>query len=140
MPTECQPPSKRQAEKGRQRRGPPPRPLTAPLSGTEWVEWMSHRKWRETKQQPGTAGPGNILGCCLVSLCFLYDIHSNGSIVRHDSGGGGVPPELRAALPNVVWSRQEDPSDDDDDDKVGREPETVNCVHGVPCPRKPELG
>ena len=37
---------------------------------------MSHRKWKETKQQPGTAGPGNILGCCLVSLCFLCDIHS----------------------------------------------------------------
>ena len=37
---------------------------------------MSHRKQKETKQQPGTAGPGNILGCCLVSLHFLRDIHS----------------------------------------------------------------
>ena len=37
----------------------------------EWIEWMSHRKREETKQQPGTARPGNILGCCLVSLCFL---------------------------------------------------------------------
>ena len=44
--------------------------------GTEWMEWMSHRKRKETKQQPGTAGPGNILGCCLVSLRFLCDIHS----------------------------------------------------------------
>ena len=35
---------------------------------------MSHRNWKETKQQPGTAGPGNILGCCLVSLRFLSDI------------------------------------------------------------------
>ena len=40
------------------------------------TEWMSHRKQKDTKQQPGTAGPGNILGCCLVSLCFLCDIHS----------------------------------------------------------------
>ena len=24
------------------------------------TEWMSHRKRKETKQQPGTAGPGNI--------------------------------------------------------------------------------
>ena len=31
---------------------------------------------KETKQQPGTAGPANILGCCLVSLRFLCDIHS----------------------------------------------------------------
>ena len=37
---------------------------------------MSHMKWKETKQQSGTAGPGNILGCCLVSLSFLCDIHS----------------------------------------------------------------
>ena len=30
---------------------------------------MSHRKRRETKQQPDTAGPGNnILGCCIVPL------------------------------------------------------------------------
>ena len=37
---------------------------------------MAHRKWKETKQQPGTAGPGNILGCCLVSLHFLCDVLS----------------------------------------------------------------
>ena len=35
-------------------------------------EWRGKRK--ETKQQPGTAVPGNILGCCLVSLSFLCDI------------------------------------------------------------------
>ena len=34
------------------------------------------RKQKETKQQPGTARPGNIHGCCLVSLNFLWDIHS----------------------------------------------------------------
>ena len=37
---------------------------------------MAHRKWQETKQQPDTAGPGSILGCCSVSLRFLCDIHS----------------------------------------------------------------
>ena len=42
---------------------------------TEWMELMSHRKRKETKQQPGTDGPGNILGCCFVSLRFLWDIH-----------------------------------------------------------------
>ena len=36
---------------------------------------MSHRQWKETKQQPGTAEQGNILGCCLVSSCLLCDIH-----------------------------------------------------------------
>ena len=30
----------------------------------EWIEWMSHMKRKETKQQPGTAGPSNILGFC----------------------------------------------------------------------------
>ena len=28
--------------------------------------WMAHRKWKENKQQPGRAGPGNMLGCCLL--------------------------------------------------------------------------
>ena len=46
----------------------------------EWMEWMSHRKQKETKQQPVTAGPGNILGCCLVYLSFLCDIHSIHSV------------------------------------------------------------
>ena len=39
------------------------------------MEWMPGRKQKETKQQPGTAGPYIILGCCLVSLRFLCDIH-----------------------------------------------------------------
>ena len=44
---------------------------------TEWMEWMSHRERKlSSSRQPGTAGPGNILGCCLVSLCLLCDIHS----------------------------------------------------------------
>ena len=47
---------------------------------TGWMGWMSPRKWKETKQQPGTAGPGNILGCCLVSFRFLRDIHSIHSV------------------------------------------------------------
>ena len=35
---------------------------------------MAHRIWKETKHEPGTVGPGNILGCCLVSFHFLWDI------------------------------------------------------------------
>ena len=64
---------------------------------TEWMEWMSHRKRKETKQQPGTAGPGNMLGCCLVSHCLLYDIHSthpvhvNERVVYQRLGGGNLP-------------------------------------------------
>ena len=32
---------------------------------------MAHRKWKEAKQLPGTAGPGNMLGCCLIFFHFL---------------------------------------------------------------------
>ena len=35
---------------------------------------MAHGKWKETKLQPGTAGPGNMLGCSLVSFHFLWAI------------------------------------------------------------------
>ena len=40
---------------------------------------MAHRIWKETKQQPGTAGKGNMLGCCLVSFHFLWAILSSTS-------------------------------------------------------------
>ena len=36
------------------------------------VDSLPHRKWREIQQQPGTAGPGNMLGCCLISFHFLW--------------------------------------------------------------------
>ena len=32
------------------------------------------RMERTTKQQPGTAGPGNMLGCCFVSFHFQWAI------------------------------------------------------------------
>ena len=35
---------------------------------------MAHRKWKETKLQPGTAGPGNMLGCCLFYFHFLLGL------------------------------------------------------------------
>ena len=35
---------------------------------------MAHKKWKETKQQPVAAGPGNMLGSCLVSFHFLWAI------------------------------------------------------------------
>ena len=38
------------------------------------MEWMAHRKWRETKQQPSRARSGHQIRCCLVSLHFLCDI------------------------------------------------------------------
>ena len=48
------------------------------------VDRMAHRKWKETKQQPGTAGPGNLLGCCLVSFNFLLAILSTGTVHVHE--------------------------------------------------------
>ena len=33
---------------------------------------MAQRKFKETKLQLGTAGPGNILGCCLIFFLFLW--------------------------------------------------------------------
>ena len=50
------------------------------IDGHKTTEWMAHRKRKETKQQPGTVRPDNILGCCLVSLRFLCDIHSTHSV------------------------------------------------------------
>ena len=37
---------------------------------------MSHRKWREIKQQPSRARQGQEISCCIVALHFLCDILS----------------------------------------------------------------
>ena len=42
---------------------------------------MAHRKWKEAKQQPGTAEPGNMLGCCLNSFHFLWAILSTSTVL-----------------------------------------------------------
>ena len=47
---------------------------------TVFVLRMSHRKWKDTKQHPGTAGPGNMLGCCLISFQFLWAILSTSTV------------------------------------------------------------
>ena len=44
------------------------------------MEWMWHRKWRETKQNPSMFPGPAVPGCCLVSFCFLCDIHSIHSV------------------------------------------------------------
>ena len=40
------------------------------------MECMSHRKQRETKQQPSMLPGPAVPGCCFVSFCFPHSIHS----------------------------------------------------------------
>ena len=44
------------------------------------VDRMSHKKWRETKQQPSRARTGHQISCCLLLLHFLCDILSTGTL------------------------------------------------------------
>ena len=44
------------------------------ISYTACGHRIAHRKWKEIKLQPGTAGPGNMLGCCFFSFHFLWAI------------------------------------------------------------------
>ena len=41
---------------------------------------IAHSIWKETMQEPGTAGPGIMLGCCLVSFHFLWAILSTSNV------------------------------------------------------------
>ena len=68
-------------------------------TGRMW--WMAHRKWKEAKQLPGTAGPGNMLGCCLIYFHFLWAIHP----IRHVDLRTGVQKKRRTGV-----------SEKDDDD------------------------
>ena len=54
-------------------------------SYTGRMGWMAHRKLKEIKQQPGTARPGNMLGCYLIipvrhqpyPPCTVFPAHCN---------------------------------------------------------------
>ena len=50
------------------------------IKHTEWLDRMSHRKWRATKQHPHRATPGHQISCCLVNLHFLCNILSSHSV------------------------------------------------------------
>ena len=52
---------------------------------------MAHRMWKETKQEPGTAGPGNMLCCCLIYFHFLWAILSTSTVQIMKSSGSQVP-------------------------------------------------
>ena len=41
---------------------------------------MAHRIWKETKEHPGTAETGNMLGCCLNYSHFLWAILSTSTV------------------------------------------------------------
>ena len=45
-----------------------------------WGGWPKG-KWKEIKQQPRTAGPGNMLGSCLISFHFLWAILSTSTVI-----------------------------------------------------------
>ena len=43
---------------------------------------MAHRKWEETQLQPSMLPGSAVTGCCLISFCFLRDIHSIHSVLE----------------------------------------------------------
>ena len=68
---------------------------------------IAHRKWKEIKLQPGTAGPGNRLGCCLISFHFMWAILCPQAIFNLDQQQGEARVEREAALPSLLsrWSQ-----------------------------------
>ena len=63
---------------------PPPPPALRAQMNTKYTACghrIAHRKWKETKLHPGSAGPGNRLGSSLVSFHFLWAILCLQSVV-----------------------------------------------------------
>ena len=73
---------------------------------------MAHLIWKETKQQPGTAGPGNMLGCCLTSFHFLLAILSASTVATaHMTAADAFESRQRLsdwAIGFAQWSRAGD--------------------------------
>ena len=61
------------------------------LRFTVLVLRIAHRKWKETKQEPDTAGTGNMLGCSLVYFHFLWVILSTSTVLKYIRTGTGKP-------------------------------------------------
>ena len=64
------------------------------IDGHKTTEWMAHRKRKETKQEPGTAGPGNMFGCCLISFHFMWTILRTSTVepITYSANFLVVPP------------------------------------------------
>ena len=56
--------------------------MTAHSVITEWMEWMSHRKQREMKQQPSMLPGPAVPGCCWISLHFLFGKLSTRTVLQ----------------------------------------------------------
>ena len=69
------------------------------LSSTVLVLRMAHRILKETKQEPGKAGPGNMLGSCLVSFHFLSAILSTSTVQAGPSGRGRLFVDINLKVP-----------------------------------------
>ena len=69
-------------------------------SYTGWIEWMSHRKGRETKQQPSMLTGPAVPGGCLVSFRFLCNTHSIQSvgILKHEQNENAVHVQISMTL------------------------------------------
>ena len=73
------------------------------------MEWMSHRKRREIKQQPSMLPGPAVPGSCLVYFCLMCDIHC----VQESSCMHCCKKERKSAQPAVQgigreWPRKED--------------------------------
>ena len=77
------------------------RTVVQPCTGR--MGWMAHRKWKETKQPPGTAGPGNMLGWCLVSFHFLRAIHPIRLVHVFDHATVPAPTTDRRVEWHLTW-------------------------------------
>ena len=86
--------------------------LSQPLraESTVLVLWMTHRKWKESKQQPSMLPGPAVPGCCLVSFHILWAILSTSTI-------GKEKPLNRSATTTV---------------RLKREVETKFCDHAGP--------
>ena len=56
---------------------------SARQNSTGRMRWMADRKWKEINLQPGTAGPGNMLGCCLIYFHFMWAILCPQAVDQH---------------------------------------------------------
>ena len=63
-------------------------------TSTVRMGWISHRKWKETKQQPNMLPGPAVLGCCLVSFHFLWVIHPIRPVDSRSESASHLRPKI----------------------------------------------
>ena len=69
-----------------------------------WADGVDGPQEMENKLQPSTAGPSNMLGCCLISFHFLWAVLPIHPVLYEAAGAAATDQEKNESIHNKIGS------------------------------------